>query len=168
MKISEGARPLLIAKRGVAPFVLKAVVIGALLIISPAVLFAEGAQSVPVLHTAAFPPMQESMAYKQYCTRPVSELSKLIYLIDRFGNTEVQILYDGHYFSAPFAARVARWFLARHYRKETADKWIMRWCNTSIMGNLIWAKLPDGRFVLSREILFEELGNLEAAMKEQK
>lgn len=106
-------------------------------------------------------PLLESQAYKQYRNRPVSELSKIIYLIDRFMNSDIEVLYDGHYFKAQFAGRVARWFLAAHYRKEKAEQWIMRWCNTTVpAGNLIWVKLPDGSFVLSREILLEELKKL--------
>ncbi len=112
-----------------------------------------------------FTPLLESRAYQQFKARPASDYSKIIYLIDRFSDSKIQIVYDGHYFSAVFGARVARWFLARNYRKETPEQWIMKWCNASVpASNLIWVKLPTGKFRLSREVLIEELKNLEAHM----
>ena len=116
---------------------------------------------------SGFPPLKESAAYQQYRSRPVSELSKLIYLIDRFADTDIQILHDSHYFDAKFAGHVARWFLSRHYRGETTSQWILRWCNASVpAGNLIWVKLPAGQFKLAREILLGELRDLETLAAE--
>jgi hypothetical protein len=116
---------------------------------------------------SAFPglnPIEESLAFQQYLERAVSEESKLIFLIDRFGESDFQIVYEGHYFNAPFAARVARWFMARRYREQSAREWIMTWCNSSVpAGNLIWVKLSNGKFKLSREILLVELKVLETA-----
>jgi len=127
-----------------------------------ATLFAQGSYAI----YSGFPDLQESQSYKEFKKRPLSEHSKLIYLIDRFGDADIEIVYDGHYFSAPFVARVTRWFLSRHYKRESAEKWVMRWCNTSISGNLIWVKLPDGHFRLSREILLSELKALDEAIAE--
>ena len=122
-------------------------------------LFAEAAAPPPLYSGLSH--LTESQAYQQYRNRPVSELSKIIYLIDRFMNSGIEILYDGHYFSAQFSGRVARWFLATHYRKENAEQWVMRWCNTTVpAGNLIWVKLPDGKFLLAREVLLSELKKL--------
>lgn len=113
-----------------------------------------------------FPPILESKAYQQFKTRPVSDLSKLIYLIDRFGTTKVEIVYNGHYYKAVFAASLAKFFLSQNYRKETVDQWIMKWCNVSIpSGNLIWVRFPDNKFKLSRDVLKGELIELENAMK---
>ena len=105
--------------------------------------------------------VRESKAYQQYKMRPVSDFSKLIYLIDRFATCDLEIVYDGHYFKAPFAARVARWFLATNYKKETTKEWILRWCNKTIPGGKpIFVKLSNGKFRLAREILTEELEEL--------
>ena len=115
-----------------------------------------------------FPPMQESIAYQQFRTRPLTENSKLLYLIDRFAASDIEISYDGHYYSAEFTGRVARWFLARRYQHETAEQFIMKWCNASIPGgNLIWVKFPKGRFRLAREVLLEELKVLNKLLAEQ-
>ena len=105
-----------------------------------------------------FPPIEESKAYQFYKARPITEYSEVIYLIDRFVDAQVEVVYDGRYFSAKFVSRLARWFLARNYRKETAEQWIMKWCNTSVpAGNLVWVKMPNQKFKLSREILLDEL-----------
>ena len=115
----------------------------------------------------AFDPIRESKAYQQYKHRPVSDFSKLIYLIDRFGSTNVQVVYNGHYFQAPFAARVARWFLATNYKKETTKEWIMRWCSTTIpQGTPIYVKFADGKFRLAREVLTEEIELLDKIVKQ--
>lgn len=107
-------------------------------------------------------PIRESKAYQQYKLRPVSEFSKLIYLIDRFYNCDIEVVYDGHYFKSAFAARVARWFLATNYKKESTKDWIMRWCNNTIpRGTPIYVKLPTGKFRLAREILTQELEELD-------
>ncbi len=113
-------------------------------------------------------PIRESKAYQQYRLRPASDFSKLIYLIDRFSACMIEIVYDGHYFKAPFAARVARWFLATNYKKETTSKeWIMRWCNTTIpQGTPIYVKFPNGKFRLAREVLLEEIDELDRILKQ--
>jgi hypothetical protein len=135
-----------------------------LLLITSVTLFAQGILAVDEL----VPPAHQSDAFRQFTTRPYSELSKILYLIDRFGSTDVEILYDGHYYHARFAKQVARWFLFHHYRKETAEQWIWRWCNkTVVTNNLIWVRFQDGTSRLAREVLLEELGALEKAYFEQ-
>lgn len=115
-------------------------------------------------------PLRESKAYQQYRLRPVSDFSKLIFLIDRFSTCEIEIVYDGHYFKAAFAARVARWFLATNYKKDTkAREWIMRWCNVTIpQGTPIYVKMPNGKFRLAREILIEEIDDLDRVIQQDK
>ncbi len=110
--------------------------------------------------------LRQSKAYHQFKLRPSSDFSKLIYLIDRFATCDVEINYNGHYFTAPFAARVARWFLATNYKKETTKEWIMRWCNTAIpAGTPIYVKFPNGKFRLAREVLTEELKDLDKTIE---
>ena len=90
-----------------------------------------------------FPSMRDSEAYTALKKRPLSDHSKLVYLIDRFQEADIEILYDGYYFKPPIAAQVARWFLKRYYKDETPRQWIMRWCNQTIFKNeLIWVKFP--------------------------
>jgi hypothetical protein len=92
-----------------------------------------------------FQPLAESRAFLQYQRRPKNDLSKLLFLIDRFGQSKVEIVYDGFHFPAAQAAGVARWFLARNYKKQTPEQWIFQWCNTTVpRGKIILVKLPDG------------------------
>jgi len=100
----------------------------------------------------------ESKAYQQFKLRPMSDLSKLIYLIDRFIDSDIQIMYENHYYPAFFAARAARAFLPAHYKNEKPEAWIMQWCSTSFpSGAPIWMKFSDGSFKLGREVLIQEL-----------
>ena len=147
---------------------MKMVRISVMVVVSVFVLESTLFSSKPFFLYSGVEPLRDSSAYRQFKLRDVSDFSKLVYLIDRFGSTDIQIVYDNHYFKATFAARVARWFLKRNYRKETPQEWVMRWCNTSIpAGNLIWIKLPDGKFRLAREVLFEELAALEQAIGQE-
>jgi len=114
-----------------------------------------------------FPPLAESRAFLQYQRRPKNDLSRLLFLIDRFGQSKVEIIYDGFHFPAFQAAGVARWFLARNYKKQTPEQWIFQWCNTTIpRGKIILVKLPDGSTELGREMLLGELAALERLEKE--
>ncbi len=127
-------------------------------------LFAQGIFAVDLSPSSP----RETPAYKQFINRPYSELSKIIYLIDRFGDTEVEILYDGHYYKARFVKQVARWFLFHRYKKESAEQWIQVWCHKSAFsGSLIWVKLPDKSMRLAREVLLEELKILDEEYKKQ-
>ncbi len=112
------------------------------------------------------PPLAESKAFEQYLKRPQNDLSKLLYLVDRFGNTNIEILYENTYYKALLVSRTVRFFLAIHYKGETAEHWIKQWCTTSIpSGKPVWAKFPDGSFKLARELFLEELDSLAKAIQ---
>jgi len=106
-------------------------------------------------------PAIESEAFKNFQDREVTEYSKILYLIDRFGAADVTVDYGGYHFHPAFAARIARWFLGRHYRDETAREWIYKWCNKTIhQQQIIWCIFPDGETRLGREVLLDALENL--------
>lgn len=114
-----------------------------------------------------FPKIRDSKAYQKFATRPLSEFSKILYLIDRYGDAKIQINYDAQNYMPQFATTVARWFLARNYKKQTAMQWIRQWCSRSILGNkIIYIKLPDGKFVIARQVLSDELKALEEVVIE--
>lgn len=116
----------------------------------------------------ALTPIRESKAFRMFSSRPLSDHSKILFLIDRFAEAPIEILYDGQYYKAAFAANVAKWFMARRYRKESAEQFINKWCNATVPGNnLIWVKFPNGDFKLSREILNSELKQLEQIILEE-
>jgi hypothetical protein len=138
-------------------------------IVLTAVVLMVSSETVFAAKDVAFPPMKETKAYQQFRLRPVTDFSKLVYLIDRFSSLDLQIVYDGHYYEAAFAGRIAKWFLGRNYKKETPKDWIMRWCNTSVpAGNIIYVKMPNGKFKLSREVLTQELADLDQAIEDNK
>lgn len=157
-------------KRAVRVPALTALILGALLflpVIFPAPLQAAEKTKSAQTNLGNFPPVLESKAYQQFKTRPVSDLSRIIYLIDRFSGTKIEIVYNGRYYKAAFVASLAKFFLTQNYKKETVDEWIMKWCNVSIpSGNLIWVRFPDNKFKLSRDVLKGETAALEAVLKQ--
>jgi len=113
---------------------------------------------------AGLPPQTESIAYEQFAERPFNDLSVLIYLIDRFKESRLEIIYDGHYFPAPMASLVAKWFLGVQYRGETPREWILKWCTRTVpKGTVIWVRDEKGNFKHSHDILYEELKQLHEA-----
>ncbi|PIW63311.1 MAG: hypothetical protein COW12_10895 [Candidatus Omnitrophica bacterium CG12_big_fil_rev_8_21_14_0_65_45_16] len=111
-------------------------------------------------------PMETSAAYQQFMRRPTTELSKLIYLIDRFRPAKLEILYGTQYYDTSFAAPFVRAFLATHYKNETAQYWVLHWCSTAIpFGNTIWVRFPNGENYEARKILLDELAALEESLK---
>lgn len=115
----------------------------------------------PAAAVSFLPPAAESQAYKDFTNRPPSDFSKLLYLIDRFGSSHIEIYYDGYYYKAKAASLIAKAFLVVHYKKETVPEWLLRWCNTSVGGEIIYVKLPDGSFRRAHEVLTEEWEMLE-------
>lgn len=158
-------------KRAVRVPALTAIILSALLffpVIFPAPVQAAEKSKSGQLQPCDFPPLLESKAYQQFKSRPVSELSKLIYLIDRFGGTKIEIVYNGNYYKPAFVASLAKFFLTQNYHKEKINEWIMKWCNVSIpSGNLIWVRFPDGKFKLARDVLKAETAELEGVIKSQ-
>lgn len=115
-----------------------------------------------------FVPPPQSKAYEQFMMRPQSDLSKLIYLIDRFVDSDVQVMYENHYYPASFAARIARAFLPGHYHNEKPETWVMQWCSTSFpSGSPIWMKFPNETYKLGREVLMKELKLLDDTLAQQ-
>lgn len=114
-----------------------------------------------------FPSIRESKAYKKFAVRPLSDLSKILYLIDRFAESDIRILYENQSYTAPFATTVSRWFLARNYKKQTPEEWVRQWCSHSVFSNkLIYIKLNTGEFLLAKDVLLGEIEALDEAIRE--
>lgn len=113
-----------------------------------------------------FPPIEDTPAYRQFSRRPSSELTKLLYLIDRFKDTQVIVVYNGANYQAPEAARIAKKFLMSNYKRETAEFWIRKYCFRSEPANRwILFKAPDGSVGKAGEILLSELKLLDSLNK---
>lgn len=106
-------------------------------------------------------------ALENFRTRPASEYSKLLYLIDTFGNSETEILYEGHAYKARAVSPLVRWYIAKNYRKEKAEDWIKKWCHRSDKGERIWVRLEDGRLRAARDFLMEALDKLNGTLSSE-
>lgn len=134
-----------------------ALILLAVIAFTPAVGFAKST----VAFYPGFPSIEESKAYKKFMRRPVSDFSKILYLIDRFSEAQIEVIYEEQAYNVAFATTVARWFLARNYKKETPEEWINKWCSRSVFSNkLIFVKMPDGKYRPAHEILKNEIQDL--------
>jgi hypothetical protein len=104
-------------------------------------------------------PLQASPAFKNYLNRPKTELSKLVYLMDRFKGTDAVVIYEGRQYPYKEALPKAKGYLKEHYKDNApAEAWIAEHCYRSRQSNkIIHVKHPDGRMELLRDVLLTEL-----------
>lgn len=125
------------------------------------------AQKVPPLSEEGLPPIEESEALRRYLRRPKTELTRLLYLADRFLNTEFQVIYNGRPYDSNTAVKYARSYLFKNHKKEKAESWIKVHAHRAgNAGEIIYVKYPSGAKRPAREFLLEELQSLDAAMKD--
>ena len=87
-----------------------------------------------------------------------TELSKLIYLLDRFNTPDIEIKVDGNTYRSEFAFPFAKAFLAVYYKKEKADTWIQKYCYRSPFSNeVMLGCMKDKECVPGRDLLLNEL-----------
>ncbi len=107
---------------------------------------------------AGLPPISESEAFERYKKRIKTELSKLIFLLDRFNSPEMEIKIDGNTYRAEQAFPFAKAFLAVYYKKEKAEVWIQKYCYRSPFSNQVMLGcIKDEKCVPGRDLLLEEL-----------
>lgn len=105
--------------------------------------------------------IEESQAFHRYSTRKKSELSKLLYLMDRFKGTGYKVIYDGREYDSDQAALESKKFIAKNYKQEPAEDWVRYHAYRSNPGgNVIQVKTPDGELQLLRDLLMSELESL--------
>ncbi len=113
---------------------------------------------------AELPPILESTAFAHYKTRIKTELSKLIYLLDRFNDPDMEIKIDGNTYTSAMAFPFAKAFLAIYYRKEKAEVWIQKYCYRSPFTNQVMLGCLKGqKCVAGRDLLLGELEELRKA-----
>lgn len=111
-------------------------------------------------------PVQSSNAYKQYQNRSSSELSKLIFLLDRFNAPGVEMRIEGNVYTSDKAFPYSKGYLAKNYKKEKAEDWIRQHCYRSTGNNeIIYMRVDGGDFKPARDVLIEELKGLESLKK---
>ncbi len=109
------------------------------------------------------PPVHESLAFKQLRQRPKSELSKMLYLIERFKNMNAEVQYNsGRYKIKDISILIQGFILVNFDRKGTAKDWVIQNASYSrTKRNPIWVYLPDGSHCLAKDLLLQELETLE-------
>jgi hypothetical protein len=108
-----------------------------------------------------WPPVETSKAYERYLNRPRSEMSRLIYLLDRFNFDGMEIRVDGTTYQAPMCVPFVKAYLALNYRKERAEVWIQKHVYRSPFTNEVMVgRLPGEDYRPGRDMLFEELAKL--------
>ncbi len=109
----------------------------------------------------ALEPMQESAAFKKYQNRTANELSKLIYLLDRFNTAQTEIQIDGNVYTAEKAFPYGKGYLAKNYKKENAADWLREHCyRTKDANEIIYIRAEGDKFRPFRDVLIEELDRL--------
>jgi|GEM_PF-1070263 len=104
---------------------------------------------------------QDSAAFKQYQMRSKNDLSKLIYLLDRFNAPGVEIKLDGNIYTTDKAFPYSKGYLSKNYKKEKAEDWIRKHCYRSGDKNeVIYMRVEGSDFRPVRDILIEELKSL--------
>ena len=111
---------------------------------------------------SSLPPLVESAAYKQFSRQPANDLSKLIFLLNRFKDAKVQVIYDQHQYDAIEASRLAKDYLRRNYHKEPAEYWVRNYCSKTKKGNLIYLKDGNGKLLPAIELALQELKALDS------
>ena len=111
--------------------------------------------------------MEDSKAYKQYVIRKSdTELSKLIYLMDRFRDAEFEIKYSRSWYGADEAMMEARKFLQKNYKKESAEKFIkMHTYRPYGKSDILYIKFPNSEIHILRDVLLKELELLNSVTK---
>lgn len=114
-------------------------------------------------HVFALEPIPESAAFKKYQNRSPSELSKLIYLLDRFNTPETEIRIDGNIYSSEKAFPYGKGYLAKNYNKESAEDWLRKHCyRTKESNQVIYIRVGGSDFRPFRDVLIEELETMKA------
>ena len=112
--------------------------------------------------TSVFAFQPNPRAMQQYDLRPVSELSKILYLLDLFQGTDIVIVYDGMEYNSKVALKYSREYVARHYKNQKAKDWILKNASKSLESmKPIYVKNAEGILKPLSEVLVEELKKLE-------
>ncbi len=123
--------------------------------------------SVSSLVSAEIPPIQDSSAFIRYKNRIKTDLSKLVYLMERFNIQGLEIRIDGNIYPAALAFPFARAYLALNYNHEKAEDWIQKHCYRSPFTNeVMLVRMDGGPYEVGRDFLLRELEALKAAERE--
>jgi len=113
--------------------------------------------------------VSDSPALQQYLLRPHTELSKIIYLIDRFKELDPQLSYEGATYTAQQAHGYVMDYVATHYRGEDAKAWISEHAYRSLSKReIIYIRLENGKWKQLNKVLLDELKALDEFLAKDK
>ena len=117
-------------------------------------------------------PIEQSAAYKKLLLRPKTELSKLSFLIDRFKEMTLTVIYEGHEYDQDKAAQYAKKFLQQNYHTKgegSAEKWVKEYCYRSEASKqVIIFRYPDKTEKPARDVMLVELEELNKTLTQSK
>lgn len=117
-------------------------------------------------------PIEQSGPYKKLLLRPKTEISKLSFLIDRFREMNVTVIYEGHQYDAEKAAQYAKKFLQENYKSKgggAAEKWVKEYCYRSEPSNaVIVFRYADKTEKPARDVMLAELEKLNHVLAQNK
>ena len=100
-------------------------------------------------------------AFERYLNRPVSELSKLIYLGDMLRDSGLMIVHESMGYDPRLIYPMVSLYVRMNYKNETAEAWIAKhaYRNGSSYG-VIYLKDAQGKVQVLRDFLLQELNSL--------
>ena len=124
---------------------------------------------MPSAHSdGALPPLEESPAYQRFLRGPRTEMAKLLFILDRFHNTDYTVTFNGATYDANTAVRFGRDYLRKFYGGEKADEWLkIHAYHAGPDGRLIYIKSPSGEWRPMAEVFLEELEALNQAQADR-
>ncbi len=126
--------------------------------------FAVAASTIWAYGSAA---LDSSKAYQKFTKRPLNELSKLVFLIDRFEELNVTVVFGNHEYTAEESSRYAKRYLAQHFQNsQSAASWLKLNCyRVPETKDIIYFKGSDKKLTIARDVLLNELAQLNQAAK---
>lgn len=108
-------------------------------------------------------PVSESSAYHQYSRqKSSSELAKILFLLNRFWFAEAEVYSEGIWYDSKKAMLEAKKFISKHYKKQSAEKFVNVYAYRPLKGRDIYQiRLQGGESHPLREVLLDELKTLE-------
>lgn len=117
--------------------------------------FSAAAQELPVYPGLTLPERQSIM--KRHAENRDSGLRQLLYLVDLAGKADLEIIFDGAAYKTSQISPLARLFLMKSYKNQSAETWLKTWCVRSSKGNPIFIRFPDGNTAPAIAVLLNEL-----------
>jgi hypothetical protein len=120
------------------------------------------------LGTEGLQPLEQSQAFQDFLKKPANNFSKLVCVLNYMRTAPVKVQYEGIDYAIEGAYSIGLVYLMTNYHNENPEQWIRKNSYRSLFKNqIIYIKLPNGRYVPARDVLLEKFRELEAALTAQ-